>query len=623
MLKDIRERIQGTTAKIIVGLIVISFAFFGIESILVSGGGNEIAEVNGEMIYPQELQQALDTQKRRLIAMMGENFDPAMLDDERLAPQALESLINRKLLMQSAQEMKLAISEPEIGAAVVKMEQFQIDGTFSPDRYKSVLSSAGYTPSYFKQSLRDDMLLNQLGSGLAGSEFVTTSELELNARVIAEHRDLRYFTIPQEKFAAISPVTEEQKVAYYDAHQDSFRTPESVDIDYLELALDDFRQPVDESVILEAYELSKQELQYQTQYRISHILFESEAGDDVQERIAKAQERLSAGAEFAEIAMEFSDDVGSADKGGDLGYSSGDAFPEAMEVAIAQLEPGVVSGPVETEAGIHLIVVTERKQGEPPSLEDMRSQLHETIQADNARVALLRTVESLKDLSFNAEDLIYPAQELDLSIKHTDAVARNQYEGLFSNSALLDAAFSEDVLSSGNNSEVIELAGDRFVVLRVRNHNLPEVKPLSSVEDEVVAAVTEEIAQAAVATAARLALEQVRAGMAVDQFASTQGYDLQVELAVDRRNNAVPPEVLRRVFELPPPVSDETSTDYVVAANGDVIVIELLSVSAGDYQALVETERAQLPSLLMSEFGGLINNEFQRGLRQRADITVL
>ena len=621
MLQDIRERIQGTTAKIVVGVIVISFAFFGIESILVSGGGNEIAEVNGEMIYPQELQQALDTQKRRLIAMMGENFDPAMLDDERLAPQALESLINRKLLMQSAEAMKLAISEPEIGAAVAKMEQFQVDGAFSPDLYKSVLSSAGYTPSYFKQSLRDDMLLNQLGSGLAGSEFVTPSELELNARVISEHRDLRYFTIPQEKFLPISPVTDEQKQAYYDAHQDDFRTPESVDIDYIELALDDFRQPVDESVILEAYELSKQELQYQTQNRISHILFE--AGDDVQELIAKAQERLSAGAEFAEIAMEFSDDVGSADKGGDLGYSSGDAFPEAMEVAIAQLEPGVVSGPVETEAGIHLIVVTERKQGEPPSLEDMRAQLHETIQADNARVALLRTVESLKDLSFNAEDLIYPAQELDLSIKHTDAVARNQYEGLFSNSALLDAAFSEDVLSSGNNSEVIELAGDRFVVLRVRNHNLPEVKPLSSVEDEVVAAVTEEIAQAAVATEARLALEQVRAGMAVDQFATTQGYDLQVELAVDRRNNTVPPEVLRRVFELPPPVSDETSTDYVVAANGDVIVIELLSVSAGDYQALVETERAQLPSLLMSEFGGLINNEFQRGLRQRADITVL
>jgi peptidyl-prolyl cis-trans isomerase D len=118
MLQDIRQHTQGTAAKIIIGIIVISFAFFGIQSILVSGGDNEIADVNGELIYPQQLQQALDTQKRRLISMMGDQFDPAMLDDERLAPQALESLISRALLMQSALALKLVISENDIGAAV-------------------------------------------------------------------------------------------------------------------------------------------------------------------------------------------------------------------------------------------------------------------------------------------------------------------------------------------------------------------------------------------------------------------------------------------------------------------------------------------------------------------------
>ncbi len=623
MLQNIRKYTQGTTAKIVVGLIVISFAFFGIESILLNGGGNEIAEINGEPIYPEELQQTLDTQKRRLVAMMGEKIDPTMLDDDRLRPQALEALINRKLLMQSAAAMKLAISEREIGSVVGNMEEFQVDGVFSPELYKSVLASAGYTPSYFKQSLRDDMLLSQLRSGLVMSEFVTPGELELNSRVISEQRDLRYFTIPIEKYTSTSSVTETQVEAYYSAHQEDFRTPESVDIDYLELTIDDFRQPVDESAIREAYELAMQETQFKTQNRVSHILFESGDETSVKQRVEKAQAKLSAGVAFADVAKEFSQDVGSADKGGDLGYSSGDTFPEPMEAAIAKLQPGVVSSPVETEAGIHLILVTERKNGEQPSLEDMRQQLQEKIQTDEARIVLLRTAESLKDLAFNAEDLGYPAKELNLVVKQVDAVTRTQNQGLFSNPALIEAAFSEEVIASGNNSEVIELEGDKFVVLRVRNHNVPEVKPLLSVRDEVVAAVAGETARAAVAAESDRALEQLRSGFAMDELASSRGYQLQVELGVDRRNTKVPPEVLRRIFELPPPEPGRTATDFIMAPNGDAIVVELQRVSTGEYKSLTDAERKQLQEMLGGDSASRINNEFQRALRERAEISTL
>ncbi len=622
MLQDIRKYTQGTTAKIVVGLIVISFAFFGIESILVNGGGNEIAEVNGEPIQPQELQQALDTQKRRLMSMMGEKLDPAILDDDRLRPQALEALINRKLLMQSAAAMKLAMSEHEIGTVVSSMEQFQVDGAFSPEVYKSVLASAGYTPGYFKQSLRDDMLLSQLRSGLAGSEFVTPSELELNTRVIAEQRDLRYFTLPIEKYISTAPVTESQIETYYNAHQEEFRTLESVDVDYLELTLDDFRQPVDESAIREAYELSKQETQFKTQNRVSHILFESGAKTNLKQRIEQAQAKLSAGVAFADVAKEFSQDVGSADKGGDLGYSSGDTFPPSMEAEIAKLEPGVVSSPVETEAGTHLILVTERKKGEQPSLEDMRQQLQEKIQTDEARIALLRSVESLKDLAFNAEDLGYPAKQLNLVVKQANAVTRTQNQGLFSNPAVVDAAFSEEVMSSGNNSEVIELASDKFVVLHVRKHNVPEVKPLSSVRGEVVAALTNDAARAAISADADSALQQLRGGLAMDKFASSHGYALQVELGVDRRNTKVPPDVLRRAFELPPPAADHTVADFIMEPNGDVVFVELQRVSEGEYKSLKEDERKQLQQMLGGESVSLINEEFQRALRERAKITV-
>ncbi len=153
MLQDIRSNIQGTMAKIIIGLIVISFSIFGIESILLGGGSSGVAEVNGEDVSAFEVQQAVNTQKRQMIAMMGDNIDPALLDDDLLGAQALEGIINRRLLMQSANSMELAVSEREVGTVIAGMEQFQLDGQFSPEVYKSVLSSAGYTPASFKQVL--------------------------------------------------------------------------------------------------------------------------------------------------------------------------------------------------------------------------------------------------------------------------------------------------------------------------------------------------------------------------------------------------------------------------------------------------------------------------------------
>ena len=135
MLQNIRQNVQGTAAKIVVGLIVISFSIFGIESILLGGGGGGVAEVNGEEVSPMELQQAVNTAKRRLIAMMGDEVDPAMLDDERLRPQALEGLVAQKLQVQSASDMGLAVSDWEIGDLIVSMEQLQLDGFFSPVLY--------------------------------------------------------------------------------------------------------------------------------------------------------------------------------------------------------------------------------------------------------------------------------------------------------------------------------------------------------------------------------------------------------------------------------------------------------------------------------------------------------
>ncbi len=351
MLQDIRKNSQGTLAKIIVGVIIRAFAGFGLESILLGGSSNSVAEVNGEPISPMELQQAVNNQKRQLIAMMGDNLDPAMLDDQLLERQAMQSLIQRKLLLQSATDMGLTISDAQVGAVVASMEQFQLDGQFSADMYRARLGDAGFTPASFKQTMVEDMTLGQARAGLAGSEFATPAELALNARIVGEQRDLRYLTIPLDTYLQDEEVDVEDIQAYYEANADSFLSQESVDLDYIELRADDFREPVEEQAILDAYQEEIVNGQYQTESKVSHILFEQgadESDEAFAKRIADVEASLAGGADFAEVAAESSDDIGSSGFGGDLGFTAGDAFPEEMEAVIAELAVDSESAPVET-----------------------------------------------------------------------------------------------------------------------------------------------------------------------------------------------------------------------------------------------------------------------------------
>ncbi|MBT4521540.1 MAG: peptidylprolyl isomerase [Halieaceae bacterium] len=626
MLQDIRKSTQGTAAKIIIGLIVISFSLFGIQSILVGGGGSTVGEINGEEIDPVEVQQLVNMQKQRISAMLGANLDPAMLDDQRLSSQALQGIIKRTLLTQAATAMELAVSEQQIGSMVGNMAQFQQDGKFSPELYSRVLANAGFTPASFKKDLRQNLLVTQLLSGFAGSEFATPAELALNAKVSGEMRDVRYLTIPLENFVSNADIADSEITQYYNDNQALFFSQESIELDYIELSLDDVAEPVSETDLQQEYELEKNSYQYQTERRVSHIMFEPSSGesdDSVQARLDSVLAELAAGSDFAEVARNYSDDAGSASNGGDLGFTTGDTFPAEMEEVIGLLELGAVSDPVTIDGATHIIKLMSQREGEMASLDELRPELERRIQDRVARIALLRVVESLKDLVFNADDLSAPAAELELTVEHSEAVTRSHSQGLFSNASLLTAAFSEDVLEGGHNSDVIELGANNFVVLRVRKHHPSAVKPLKTVRNDIITRITDESSRAAVGVAAQAALHTLRAGGGVEAYANANGYQWQVELAADRSNLVIPSVILSRVFELPSLAPDQTLFDYVLSPEGDAQVFELARVTPGEFQVLNEDEKGKLLLEARGEHENLVDIEYQRSLRNQADITIL
>ena len=621
MLQDIRASIQGAVAKIIIGLIVISFSIFGIESLLFSGGASAVAEVNGEEISPFALQQELSVQQRQLLAMMGDDADPALLDQARMNQRALEALIQREILRQAAGDLSLTVPDATIGDIIGSMDEFQLDGRFSRDMFRSALAGSGFTPALFRDRLAEDVQIAQLRSGIAGSDFGTRKELTLAARIALEGRDVRYITLPLADYRGDASVSDAEVQAHYDANGEAFQSEESLAIDYLELRLDDYRKPVQEARLREEFELVRGEYEQAPEARVSHILLE---GDEQarQARLAEVQAALAEGLAFDAAAAEFSDDVGSAQSGGDLGYTAGDTFPPAMEEAISALAPGQRSGPVETEAGTHLILVTDRREGSEASFDSVVGELQDRIQRREASADLLRDVELLRDLAFNAADLSEPAAELDIEVSSANSVTRDQAEGLFAAPSLLSAAFSEDVLEAGHNSDVIELDPEHFVVLRVAQRRPPQPLDLDDVREQIVDLLRDQAAQQLAAQQAQNLLLSLEAGTPVEDAANEAGLQWQVELGARRDSPRLPLAVRERLFELPAPAQDAPRRTIVDSDRYVYYVVEFVRLAEGTLDDAAEAELTRLRTRVSGENGGLFQQQFETALRSRADVEV-
>ncbi len=623
MLQNIRKNLKGTIATVIIVLMIIPFAITGIDSLLTGGGIQYMAEVNGERISAQDVQLQINQQKRRLLMSMGDDIDPSMLDDQLLVGPALEYMIQKSLMMQAAREYGLAVPEQMLVDFIGDMEVFKIDGQFNPIRFRQIVADQGYTPAGFQQALREDLTVTQMRLGLAGSTFATGREVERLAGIEQEQRDIRYMVLPLEQFRSDADVTDADIEAWYAQNQDSFMTEETVTLSYIELTPEDFFRPVSEDRLREVFEIEQSSYQQPEERRVSHILISPADGEsevDVLARVATAQARLEA-EDFASVAAELSDDVGSAAVGGDLGFTDGSFFPDAMEDAIVELTLEEVSAPVETEAGVHLIKLTELRDGKALSFEEVRGELEQRLQGEEASRLLIKTVEQLRDLAYNAESLAEPAAELELAVERSDAISRNQSEGLFSNPRLVAAAFSDEVINEGYNSEVLEIDTEHFVVLRVEEHSLPELKPLDTVRDGIVADLRDEMAREQIRRTANELLAELRGGASIESLAQAGGYQWQVELAANRSNPAVPDSLLRRAFQLPAPAEGQTTFEYVQNGEGDIELFELVEVVEGDAGAVGEGQRSLIERQLIGEYGRQADEYFQQQLRSSADIT--
>lgn len=624
MLQNIRDNIQGVVAKIIIALIIVPFAIFGIETLIGGGGPVEVAKVNGDKISEVELQQAITVRKQQLLADMGDKVQPSMLEDTALRGPALDGLITQRLLQQGAAELNLSMPAQVVDQTILSIAAFQADGKFAPDRYQALLRSQGYTPAYFKHMLQQELLVNQLHSGLSESEFVTSKELQKIAGMLQQQRSFNYLTIP---LAALTEkITPDAKdiEAYYQAHQDQFLSPERVKLDYIELRAEDFAPPLDDKALQAEYERETASAKPITQRRAAHILIEVNAQRSEQQARELADsiaKKIAAGEDFAKLAEQYSDDIGSKRSGGDIGLSDGTAFPPQFEQTLAGMKAGEVSAPFKAGEGIELLKLVDVSTKPVPTFAEKKAEIAQRLVREKAQPELVKTVEKLRDLVFNSDGLNAPATELKLTVKQSGWLERSNNDALFSNEKVMSAAFSAEVLKDHNNSDVIELAPDHYVVLRVKEHEAAAPKALTSVTAEISNALKQERAREQIKQIATTLSQRLAQGEDFKKVATEAGYSPKSVEKTTRAGGSVAAELSRAAFAMSRPIAGKTlPVDTVSMSNGDLMLLQLAEVVEGQSQSLNEIQRSVVLSQLQQGMGTADFAAFMENLRTRAEI---
>ncbi|MEE2893762.1 MAG: SurA N-terminal domain-containing protein [Pseudomonadota bacterium] len=628
MLQSMREQARGVFGYIIVGAIVLVLSIFGFGALnFFVTSEPVIAEIGESEITESAYLNMVERQRRAQLAQLP---DPSLLNEDALRAQVLEGMIERTLLLEAARSAGLGAPEPALDAEILRDPNFLVDGRFDADRFRIVLAGVGMTPLSYREALGEDLLVRQLAGAIDTTGFSTEAELRAMASVSRQERDVAWMNfLPEEYSAQIEPDDADLE-EHYDAFSGEYFAPEQVTVQYLRL--DRFalaaEERVDEAELLAAYDAEVEAFVGQERRRSSHILLSLDDDRDEAAAIELAtalRSRVEAGESFAELAEAYSDDPGSAAQGGDLGFAVRGTFVPPFERALFALQVGELSAPVVSQFGVHLIRLEEVAQTDPPSLARMRPTLEQQLRDAAAQARFDDLSVDLETLAYEWPDLAEPAAALGLEVQTAGPFSREGGEGDFAVAAVIDAAFSDEVLARGYNSQLLQPSDGVQLVLRVVDHEPERILAFEEVrervrDDFVLAASTSRAQADAQAVVDRLADGGSVSGIAAEYEREWEQWD-----GLTRSDRGAPAPVVRAAFSAARPSDGSRTVVDAALAAGGVAVVAVTAVRPGDYAALTEVERDQLQSLLQRRYGGSEFELFRGALRrdlgvvQRAD----
>jgi peptidyl-prolyl cis-trans isomerase D len=542
----------------IVGVLSFVFAAWGAYGIvnLNFGGSNYAAEANGSKVPIEEARNAWLHQQSVWQQRLGGAEIPAPLRT-RLQDQVLEGLIRRALLTQRSHDLGYRVSDVQLREAVQNEPAFQLDGKYDLQAAKAALAQAGISADAYEQQLRTDLEQGQLEGGIRASDFLTAAELTRLTDLEDQQREVRYLVLPADRFRSSSPVTDAAVQAYYKEHVAEYMRPESVQLQYAELRLETLaaQQEVSDADLHAAYEKQKSGLEVPEKRHARHILI---TGKDDAAALALAQQVLAqakSGKDFGELAKQYSQDPGSAQNGGDLGWAERSSFVKPFADALFGMKVGEIAGPVKTQFGYHIIRLDEIQQSKSKSFEEARPELESQVRRAHAADRFGEIQEQLQaklaepDANLNALAQQYNLQQGEVKefVKGAGAVPFGAAP------QLQELLFGDPPLGAGKLAGPVLLGDDRLVIFKVLEHRAPAPKPLAEVRDSIVAAIAKDQGTKAALGAAQRAREQLLKGASFDAVAQELKVSADPAHFIGRNDPSVPAQVREAAFALPRP----------------------------------------------------------------------
>ncbi|NIY82153.1 peptidylprolyl isomerase [Vibrio hepatarius] len=575
MMDRLREGVNSIAVKIILGLIILSFVFAGVGSYIIGGTGNTAAKVGNVEIGRGEFEQAYQNERNRMQAQLGDYFSNLLADPsyvETFRKSVLDRMVNDVLLEQHAESLGLRVSDSQVRTMILEMPQFQVDGKFDQEIYQASLRRAGFNPESFAEYLRRDLVRNQLLTAIQASDFSLPGEVETQSKLLTQTRDIKTVVLPLADFAKNVELSEEDINGYYKDHAERYTRPEQVKVAYIELSAQQLKEAVNVSdeQAKQYYQEHLDKYSSQAQRRVSHILIE---GDDE----AKAQsilDELNAGADFAKLAEEKSDDFGSASEGGSLGWIERDVMDPAFEeAAFALVNVGDVTGLVKSDFGYHIIKLDEVKPPVVQPYEEVAASIKSELRDQQAVDQFYELQTELEKVAFEYPDsLDDAAKAINAKIQTTDFISQVDAPELLNSPAIIQAILSPEVKEDGLNSEVIEVAPEHVIVVRVEDSRDETLLPLADVREDVVASLSKVKGEQ---TAIELA-DKLLVGLKAGDTSLLEEHDLAFgeSQSIDRSS-----PLAETVFSMPKPQADAVEYAQTKDLEGNIVIVELDKVS--------------------------------------------
>jgi peptidyl-prolyl cis-trans isomerase D len=650
MLQKLRDKTSGWIASVILGLLAIPIAFFGIEQYMSRGVETWVARIQApptwwegapqrfpvtmlwqeQEISAQEFRQAFESARQEERQRQGDAYDPRAFETLESKRAVLEELIDRRVMEMAADRAGITISDAQVKEAIATADFFMVDGKFSPERYQMALVSQRKTATQFENDVRQGLKIDTLPRGLGESAFATKTEVDRILKLLGETRAVSYVQLPPPAPDA-GPVAGAEIDAWYKAHRNEYRAPEMVTIEYVEI--DGATMPVapaDEATLRQRYEQEKTRLAGQEQRLVSHVLVAMRPdADAATQKAAEAKanklaaDAKVAGADFAALARANSDDTLTKTNGGDLGWVGKDVLPKPVEDAVYAMKAGEVRGPVKSDYGWHVIQVREVKAGEVQTFEQVREQLaREQAEADRE--------QAFNDLSTKVVDLVYKnptalapaARDAKLPVKTLGPFARGAGQGIAANPAVQRAAFSESLIQDGTVSDSIEIAPNHIVLLRVTDHVPAREMPVAQVRPQVVAAIRADRAAKAVEAQAEALVAKVRAGTPLEQAAGERQLVAVNVPSVSRGAPMPHPAATEAYFSAPVPAAGKASPGKVRLPDGSFVAFAVTQVVPGDAAKAGLQDRMTRQQQLTQAAAMEDQKAFVEEMRRRMDVDI-